>query len=252
MQRAPCGKESIIPDVSRGPTLGEQVYTYIRQRIVNGYYRPGQAIVESELATALKVSRTPVSNAVIMLKERGLIEERNGRFITLDLTVSDVIDLYQCRLAFDGLAAQLAATRITAKQLERLAGLLDVWGPSSEASDSQALWVADLSFHGLIYQASENKHLVRFSEIATDLLSTYRRVILDNLGRNEAASRSKAQVRCEHERILDALATRDARASEEAARDHVRSVVAYLERIHASFSSLSFEGVKADVSFEAT
>jgi len=91
MQRAPCGLEHTIPGVSRGPTLGEQVYTYIRQRIVNGFYQPGQTIVESELAAALKVSRTPVSNAVIMLRERGLIDERNGRFITLDLTISDVI-----------------------------------------------------------------------------------------------------------------------------------------------------------------
>lgn len=226
--------------------MGEQVYTYIRQRIVNGFYRPGQTIVESELATALKVSRTPVSNAVIMLRERGLIEERNGRFITLDLTISDVIDLYQCRLAFDGLAAQLAATRITARELERLEGLLDAWGHSSEESDSQALWVADLSFHGLIYQASDNQHLIRFSEIATDLLSTYRRVILDNLGRKEAASRAKSDVRREHERILEALATRDPHVSEEAAREHVRSVITYLERVHASFSPLTLEGVNAE------
>jgi DNA-binding GntR family transcriptional regulator len=207
----------------------------VREQIISGHYRPGAVIVESELASALQVSRTPVSNAIIMLKERGLVEERNGRFVTLDLTISDVIDLYQCRLAFDGLAAQLAAHRITESQLAQLESLLDAWEQPTEGVDSHSLWVADLSFHEALYAASQNRHLIRFSEIASDLLSTYRRVILTNLGSSRTPDRTQMDVRDEHEGIFLALKRRDAEGAEALARNHVANVIAYLETVRSSY-----------------
>jgi GntR family transcriptional regulator, rspAB operon transcriptional repressor len=221
--------------VARGPTLGEQVYAYIRERIITGYYRPGQIIVESELAHALNVSRTPVSNAVIMLKERGLIEERNGKFVTLDLTLGDVIDLYQCRLAFDGLAAHLAATRVTQERLADLTGLLDVWDQPGEEIDSKTLWEGDLAFHALIYEASANPHLIHFSQIATDLLATYRRVIVENLSQR-VSTRNRSSVREEHAALIDALAMGDPVLAEEAARAHIANVISFLESVRSLVS----------------
>jgi DNA-binding GntR family transcriptional regulator len=220
--------------IARGPTLGEQVYAYIREKILNDYYRPGQVIVESELAQELNVSRTPVSNAVIMLKERGLIEDRGGKLTVLDLSVRDVIDLYQCRLAFDGLAARLAAQRISDADLDELAHHLDVWEEVVEAPKAHALWIADLAFHELIYAASGNPHLKRFSEIATDLLSTYRRVILDNLAHGSDHQRGPEDVRREHTALYHQLRARDAVGAEAAAREHISNVIAFLEGVESA------------------
>lgn len=217
--------------ISRGPSLGDQVYAYIREQIINNVYKPGQIIVESELATTLNVSRTPVSNAVIMLKERGLIEEKNGKQAILDLSISDVIDLYQCRLAFDGLAANLTAKRINNDELQHLSDLLEIWEQPVDESDSNSLWVADLSFHSLIYDVSNNRHLVRFSEIATDLLSTYRRVIVSNLRKGNETLRTRENVRQEHENIFEALAKKDPTLAEESARNHIQNVISYLEQM---------------------
>ncbi len=219
--------------IEKGPTLGEQVFEYIREGIVTERLRAGQVLVESELAQELKVSRTPVSNAVIMLKERGLMEERGGKLVVLDLSIHDVIELYQCRLAFDGLAARLAADRITPAQLEALSARMDAWRTVIEVTDTHALWVADLGFHAAVYEASCNKHLRRFSEMATDLLSTYRRVILENLTSHPDQYRSAADVRQEHQAICDALLVRDADAAEGAARAHIGNVIAFLERARA-------------------
>jgi DNA-binding GntR family transcriptional regulator len=218
--------------IAKGPTLSEQVYAHIREKIVSDHYRPGQVIVESELAHELEVSRTPVSNAVIMLKERGLIEDRGGRACVLDLSIRDVIDLYQCRLALDGLAARLAAERITDEELASLEATLGVWSePSPGLHD---LWLADLAFHDLIYLASRNAHLRRFSEIATDLVATYRRVILDNLTSGQAQQRGPVEVRHEHDAMFRSLKARDPSGSEAAARGHIESVLDYLERIAAA------------------
>lgn len=231
MQHSPCKDGLLVATISRGPSLGNQVYKYIREQIISNVYKPGQIIVESELANNLNVSRTPISNAVIMLKERGLVEEKNGKLAILDLSISDVIDLYQCRLAFDGLAARLAAKRINNDELHRLKVLLEIWEQPVDEFDSNSLWVADLSFHNLIYNVSNNRHLIRFSEIATDLLSTYRRVILSNLSKGNETLRTQANVRREHEHIFDALVTRDSTLAEESARNHIENVILYLEQM---------------------
>lgn len=221
-----------MPIIAKGPTLSEQVYAHIRERIVSDHFKPGQVIVESELAHELQVSRTPVSNAVTMLKERGLIEERGGKACVLVLSIRDVIDLYQCRRALDGLAARLAAERITDAELAALESTLAIW--SEPAPGVHDLWLADLAFHDLIYLASGNPHLRRFSEIATDLVATYRRVILDNLTSGEAQQRGPVEVQREHAEMFRNLQARDPGGAEAAARRHIESVLDYLERIAAA------------------
>ena len=217
--------------IEKGPTLGDQVYAYIREGIVNQRYRPGEMLVESELALELNVSRTPVSNAVIMLKERGLLEVHGGRFVVLDLSIRDVIDLYQCRLAFDGMAARLAAENMSEARLRDLENGLDIWEQVIDAPDTNALWVADLGFHSAIYEGSGNTYLQRFSEIATDLLSTYRRVIIENLASHPDQSRSPDDVRREHLTIYEALSARDPDAAETQAREHIQRVIEFLNRV---------------------
>jgi DNA-binding GntR family transcriptional regulator len=221
-----------MASVERGPNLGDQVYAFVRDRIVAGHYRPGQVINESELAAELAVSRTPVSNALIMLKERGLVEGRHGRLGVPKLSIDDVRDLYRCRVAFDGLATRLAAERVTPADLDALARDLALWD-SAELDDAQALWVADLGFHERIYQRSGNGHLIRFARIAAELVAVYRHATIRSLGEpaSAARARTRADVRGEHRRILDALADRDPAAAELAARWHIERVIAHLDTL---------------------
>lgn len=218
--------------LERGPNLGEQVYAVVRERIVSGDYGPGAVINESELAATLDVSRTPVSNALIMLRERGLVEARQGRLSVRRLSLHDVRDLFVCRGAFDGLATRLAAQRVTDADLDALSGDLEVWA-AVERDDAQALWLADLGFHARIYALSGNDHLVRFAEIATDLLAVYRHASIRRLlAHGEARStRSSADVDREHRAILAALAQRDPDAAEAAARRHIEHVVTHLSML---------------------
>lgn len=212
---------------TRGPTLGEQVYDFIRDRIVNGYFAPGQTIIESELAAELNVSRTPVSNAVIMLKERGLLEDSGGKACVPRLTLKDVTDLYRCRLVLDGLASRLAASVIGDADLEKLAENVRVWEEPSQ-HDNRALWVADLSFHEIIYRVADNRHLVRFAHITTELAAVYRRSTIRRMDRAEQGGRTPEIVWTEHEAILKALSERNPDAAEKAAMDHIRNVIKHL------------------------
>lgn len=217
--------------ISRGPTLSAQVYSYVRDRIVNGEYRPGEALVESEIAAELHVSRTPVSNAIIMCKERGLLEDQGGKPSVPRLSLKDVTDLYRCRLALDALACRMAAETITERDLKRLEREVKHYEAPVPKSDRTALWVADLSFHATIYQASGNRHLMRFAQITSELASVYQRSTFRKLGSdaNEGA-RTHEDIRREHQRILDALIQRDADRAEQAAIEHIESVIRHLNR----------------------
>ena len=218
--------------IERGPNLGEQVYAFVRDRIVRGFYGPGQVINESELATELEVSRTPVSNALIMLKERGLVEGWQGRLAVPRLSIDDVRDLYRCRDAFDALATRLAAERVSSADLTALGHELHVWD-TAERDDAQALWVADLGFHERIYAVSGNRHLIRFAQIAADLVAVYRHSTIRRLGSDADAvmPRTRSDVYAEHQRIFDALRARDPVAAEEAARAHIDKVIAHLDTL---------------------
>lgn len=217
--------------IRRGVTLGDQVYAFIRKNIVMGVYTSGQILVESELASELQVSRTPVSNAVVMLKERGLLEDRAGKLEIPRLSLKDVADLYRCRLALDALATRMAAEAMTPKYLARLARDLDDWHEPAVDGDRTALWVTDLGFHATIYRASGNRHLLRFAEITTELAAVYRhRTVRPLQAAGTGPLRNKDDIRREHLEILDALREHDPAAAEQAARRHIENVIEHLRR----------------------
>jgi DNA-binding GntR family transcriptional regulator len=213
--------------ISRNPNLSEQVYSYLKDRIIRGDYPPGKHVSEIELAQELKVSRTPVSIALTILTERGLLEHKAGKLFVPKLTLKDVIDLYQCRLAFDGLATRMAASLISKKDLSHLAKHLKVWEKPAKEDDLYALWVADLSFHETIYRVSDNRHLIRFAQIASELAAVYRRNTIRRLGENNR-QRSKEDVRLEHQKIYEALIAHDPDAAEAAAKTHIQNVIEHL------------------------
>jgi DNA-binding GntR family transcriptional regulator len=234
MLHAACKERLNLLDISRKVYLGDQVYGILKDRIISGHYEPGELIVESDVANDLKVSRTPVSNAFIKLKERGLIEYDVNRFSVTRLTLKSIIDLYKCRLAFDVLATGIAALRVTDEDLSELEKYIQIWDESSNPSD---LWVADLRFHEKIYDLSDNPHLKRFSVIATELLSVYRRVNISRLPKQLGQKeRSQQDVISEHREIFSALCERDEVRAENAARNHILNVINNLESL--SYMSL--------------
>ena len=217
--------------ISRGKALRDQVYENLRDRIVSGGLLPGDVLVEVELAGQLNVSRTPVSNALVMLRERGLIHDVGGRMEVSKLKLEDVVDLYWCRMGLDGVAARLAATRITVQQLETLETYLQACEMPIEDSDLSALWVSDLNFHHQIYEVAGNRHLVRFSEIAAELAAIYRRNTIRRMSDPQSGtSRSRDDMRREHNAIYEAIASRNPDAAEAAARAHIHMVIKHLEQ----------------------
>ncbi|UKA62736.1 GntR family transcriptional regulator [Arthrobacter sp. FW306-04-A] len=106
--------------------LRESVRDTIRSRIFEGHYAPGTRLVERDLAAEFNVSRLPIREALRMLRQEGLIQDRASRGSEVaGLSPKDVEDLFDVRQSLEVLACRLAAARATDKDLKRLAGLLD-------------------------------------------------------------------------------------------------------------------------------
>jgi len=96
-------------------------YQQIRQWIVEGRLRPGDRLVEARLADELDLSRTPIREALRMLQSEGLVRiEPNRGSSVRALAIDEIADLYELRARLEAMAAELAAVRITAEELERL------------------------------------------------------------------------------------------------------------------------------------
>src|SRR4030081_1166057 len=107
------------------PTPGEKPYAAIRRSILEGALRPGERIVEQQLAEMLNVSRTPVREALLKLERENLVA-RIGRGMAVRRYSSDEVrDIYNLRAHLESFAARLSADRITEGELTALSRIQD-------------------------------------------------------------------------------------------------------------------------------
>jgi DNA-binding GntR family transcriptional regulator len=205
-----------------GELLSATVKRIVLDRIVQGHYAPGERIVEFKLAKELGLSQSPVREGLRELAAVGIvtIHPRRGARVRLPST-KELADVSLVRAEVDALAARLAADRIPDTDLETLGGLVDEMFDRLEAGDFSGVTEADVRFHHLIAEASENHALVR----AFDQLAPFARTFI-TLTLPDVDVRGIVQ---EHRPILDALRARDADRAAEAARAHQLSVSELLQ-----------------------
>ena len=105
--------------------MRREIRTYIQRQIAQGVYRPGDRIVETQLAREMNGSQAPVREALLELAAMGLVEERpySGTFVR-HLKASDIEDIYNTRAFLDEYAARQAARLATQEQLDAMEVLL--------------------------------------------------------------------------------------------------------------------------------
>jgi GntR family transcriptional repressor for pyruvate dehydrogenase complex len=219
---------ALTPDTRK---LYQQVASTIMASITSGQYKPGERLPsERDLATAFKVSRPTIREAMIALEIRGLAEARHGSgiYVTDQLPAPEgagdldigAFELTEARRLFEGEAAALAATTITEECLEELR--LIVGEMADENARNEQGWTADRRFHIAIARATRNTAIAQVIESLLDMrhkspLCVYML---------ERARRVGVQPRVsEHRRILVALRKHDPKAARNAMRDHLARVI---------------------------
>jgi GntR family transcriptional regulator, rspAB operon transcriptional repressor len=207
---------------SRPDSLSEVVYETIRDAIVNRTIPPGARVTESGLATELNVSKTPVREALLKLREIGLIEPhgaRGGR-IVLPSPIA-VRNAYEVRLALESFAAQTAAVRRDERSREEIETAARTCLARAQAGDLEGFKALDGEFHRAVVDATGNPRLASMVADTTALVTALRR---------RDVPRAQASVACAqaHIRISDAIALGDGATASAEMAEHVREVERYV------------------------
>lgn len=208
-----------------GLSFADQAYLVIRDKLIMLDIRPNDAIVESDLAAALKLGRTPVREALKRLEADRLVISfpRRGTFAT-GVDVADLRHISQIRVNLEPVAARSAAQNASPAVRTHLLELADRTAELKiENIDRDELMRWDLRVHRAIYRATGNPHLedvlVRYDNLATRIFCLF----LDRLP-------TVARHVGEHTDLLRAIAQGDADAAAEIAHEHV---VGFEEAIRA-------------------
>ncbi|MFI5734644.1 GntR family transcriptional regulator [Kribbella sp. NPDC051587] len=196
-------------------TLAEHAAAELHQLILSGELPSGTPLRLVELANRLEMSQMPVREGLRRLEALGLVEiiPHRGAWVR-DLSLEDLRDTHETRLALESLAVRAAAERFTETDAENAATALADHLRLSQAQDLAGARDAHAEFHFAIYRASGSQWLPRAIEPVWQNSERYR------FGSRQTAAMIE-QNRAEHQAILDACAARDVDGAETALHDHL-------------------------------
>lgn len=197
--------------------LREVVCEALREAIRNGVLKPGERLMEIQLAEELGVSRTPVREAIRKLELEGYVVmmPRRGTYVA-SMSIRDINEIFEIRTALESLSNGLAAEHITEEELEHLQRLLVIIGGYIKAGDIEKIVETDIEFHDLMYHAARNQRLVGIISNLRDQLTRFRTLSMSYPGRLEATIE-------EHKAIVEAIANGDRKMASKAAEKHMEN-----------------------------
>lgn len=190
----------------------KDAYSLVLEAIDTGVYKPGDRLVESDLAERFGVSRTPIREALQRLETQSLLTRDGRSLIVASLDHNQLAELYVVRAELEGLAANLAARHATPEEIRVLSDM--VRDDHRLIDDPTAMARANRRFHKQIHLASHNRYLVQQLDLVHRSMALMATTSLAADGRPEDAL-------AEHQAIVSAIETRNADAAGEALRAHI-------------------------------
>ena len=137
--------------------LRDVVFQTLREAILKGDLRPGERLMELQLASRLGVSRTPIREAIRMLEQEGLAVTipRKGAEVAR-MTEKNMEDVLQIREALDDLAVQVACDKMTKQQLANLTQTMKNFENAVQTGNLSKIVAYDVEFHDIIYESTDN------------------------------------------------------------------------------------------------
>ena len=210
--------------------LREAICESLRNAIKNGKLKPGERLMEVQLAEELGISRTPVREAIRKLEQEGyvIMLPRRGTYVS-SVSVHDVQEIFEIRTALEKLSTGLAARRIENDELEQLQKLLTKIEGYIEKRDIDNIVKTDIEFHDLLYHVSRNERLSGIISNLKEQLARFRTLSMSYPGRLEETLE-------EHREMVEAIASGDVEAAREAAERHmVRAEETLLKAMRQKF-----------------
>lgn len=195
--------------------LREVVFNTLRQAIIQGEFQPGERLMEVTIANKLGVSRTPVREAIRMLELEGLVVmiPRKGAEVA-KITVKDLKDALEVRMAIEALSVKLACERIDETGKEELKQACIAFKEAINSKLVPAIVEGDEDFHNTIYRAAKNPKLVTLAQNLREQVYRYRVEYVKDFSYHDNLVR-------EHDLITMAILKGDADTAQKIMEQHI-------------------------------
>ena len=205
-------------------SLGQHVFEHLKSAIVRGEVAPGDRLVESRLASALDISRTPVREAMHKLEREGLLRKLpKGGFTVVNLSREEIEETFGIRCVLESYAARLAAANSSEEELLPLEEKIREFQKCLDQGLLEDLPRINTQFHSLLYALSKSPRLIKMINDLTDQISRFRKILLKTDTWAETSNQ-------DHRKMLEAIRKRDPNRVERVVREHIergRKIVLY-------------------------
>ena len=221
-------KRDLRINLSDHRPLGDIVYEVLRDAIIKQVLKPGERLMETELAEEMDVSRTPIREAMRKLELEGYVVmvPRKGAYVA-SLSIEDITSLFEIRGALEALAAGLAAKRASSEEIKEMERNLLTEEELFAANNVFEMIEMDAKFHELIYSASRNQRLQNMIKDLRDQIQRFRATSLSIPGRMRLALE-------EHRKIVEAIMASDVIKAQEVTAEHLRKAKKVLLKVIAA------------------
>jgi DNA-binding GntR family transcriptional regulator len=203
-------------------SVTDQIYAALRQNIVQGFYAPGQRVVEAQVAKLFAVSRAPVREAVNRLLQEGLLEARTHHGPSVvHLTPAAMRDLYELRAAIESLAIRKIAIRAGTVNVAPLRDCVAKMETYASQGDLAGVVEAEMHFHQQLRELSGNSYVISMGHHLDGIVQTA-------LTEDNKSYSSLHEVAEEHRPVIDAILQGDPEAAADILTRHILGSLHYL------------------------
>jgi len=205
-------------------TLKSQVLKEIKRAIQTGKLRPGDRIVESQLAEEMGISKFPVREAIRYLEKEGLVVTIpfKGTYVS-EFDERDVDELYVVRGALEELAIRLCVSRIDEAKIKRLDAILAEMQRAADDHNFEKMVSADMRFHHTIFEYSGNRRLLQLWITLEDQIKSF-------IALEEYFYERPQELVETHYPVLEAIRKADSGLAQDAIRKHLSQGLEVLKK----------------------
>lgn len=218
---------SIFESTSHG-SLGSKIFILLRDRILNESYKCGDKLNELTLAKELKISRTPIREALKQLELEGLVESIPNKGVYVKgFSPRDIDDMFEIRLSLEGLAVSFAIDRMDEVHLAKIKEVFELLEFYTTKGDFDKVNDFNILFHESIYQATQSTY---FEQILKDIHYYVSVISRHSIARPERLESSLL----EHRAILEAIIDGDKDEATERIQRHIRKTQMLVRKYYAT------------------
>lgn len=206
------------------PKLVEQVHKAILAEIASGKLPPGARIIQEHIAQELRVSRQPVQQALILLRNQGVLHDAPGRGLLVALLDPQFVrHMYDVRAVMEGLAFRKAAENFTQSSKSKAKQLLATGRAAVQKGSVSEMIAADMAFHEFIYELADNPLIGPAME--AQWVNTQR-----IMGSVLLSANKPRDIWKQHEALFNLVAKGDGEHAEQSARQHIQEAADFMIR----------------------